>query len=310
MVIQKKEIAAGENKEIKINIGNMPSGDSLHMRLKVFRSRQPGPCLLLMAGVHGDEVNGVEIISRILADELLTGIERGSIIVIPIVNVYGFIHRSRELPDGKDINRSFPGNLSGSLASRMARILTKTVLPLADIVLDMHSGAHAHYNYPQIRYSKGDGASKLLGQAFAPPILLAKPPISKSLRKVAADMQKPLLIYEAGENNRLDELAIKEGLTGIRRLLGHLEMLPTLSESSRPILHFEKSSWMRAVKSGLFKKDIASGEFAQKGQLLGHINDPFGNIIHTIVAKRDGIIIGHNNAALVNQGDALFHLAI
>ena len=308
MEINGIEIAPGQRELVKMSVGRLPSGNIIRMQAHVYRAMEPGPCVLLLAGVHGDEINGVEIIRRLITQQLLEPLLKGTVIAIPVVNVYGFINFSRDVPDGKDVNRSFPGSLNGSLASRVARTLTKKVVPLADYILDFHTGGRSIFNYPQIRYTNSHEASRELAEVFAAPLLVAKPTIPKSLRKVATDLGKPTLVYEGGESLRYDGLSIQKGMEGIHRVLVSLEMLEGALPASNQSRWYEKTIWVRAPRAGMFLWHKCSGNEVHKGEVLGLINDPYGEGTIKVIAKRDGFIIGHNNAAVVSQGDALFQI--
>jgi uncharacterized protein len=312
LLIHKSVILPGKQEIVKIPVGRLPSGNQIRIEAHVYRSSEPGPVMLVMAGVHGDEINGVEIVRRALVRGVFEKLQRGSVIAIPLVNIYGFINFSREVPDGKDVNRSFPGSAKGSLAARVARSLSKKILPQIDIALDFHTGGDSLYNYPQIRYSKGHAASERLAQQFAAPLSLAKSPIAKSFRKVALEQGTPVLIYEGGESLRYDGVAIEKGLAGLKRLLLAQGMLPARevpAPPERPCLHLSKSAWVRAPRAGLFLWYKNAGKAVAKGEVLGAINNPHGKEEARVKANHDGYIIGHNNAAVVNQGDALFHIA-
>ncbi len=305
--IQKVAVGPGERAEVRIPVGRLPAGNQILMRAQVFRSREEGPSVLLLAGVHGDEINGVEILRRALADKLFDGLLRGTVIVIPIVNVFGFINFSREVPDGKDVNRSFPGNMNGSLAARVARILTKKILPMIDFGVDFHTGGGQHYNYPQVRYTDDDDRAGELARQFAAPFLLAKRPVGRSLRKVAHGMDKPIIVYEGGENHRFDGFAIEKGLTGLRRLLHAQGMLDQSAPPER-LISLRNSAWVRASHAGMFQWSKAAGHQVRKGEVIGAIHDPYGADSRLITAPRDGFLLGHNNSPLISPGDALFHL--
>ncbi|WP_282780037.1 succinylglutamate desuccinylase/aspartoacylase family protein [Phaeodactylibacter xiamenensis] len=309
--IHKSSIAPGEDEVVKIPVGQLPSGNPIRIEAHVFRAEAPGPALLVMAGIHGDEINGVEIVRRALQNGRFAELQKGSVVAIPLVNVYGFVNRSREVPDGKDINRSFPGSSRGSLASRLANALAKKVLPGVDIILDYHTGGANLYNYPQIRYSKGDERSEELAKVFGAPFSVAKAPIQKSFRKIALEYGKPALIFEGGESQRYDAASIEYGLAGLDRLLSYLGMVPG-EATGQPYLrqHFSHQSWVRSPKAGLFLWEKSSGDQVEKGEEIGWINDPYGSKDSKAVkASHTGCIIGHSNAAVVNQGDALFHIA-
>ncbi len=304
--------SAGENGLLKIKVGSLTSGNMMYLQGYVYRSTNPGPTTLLLAGIHGDEINGIEIIRRILDKKVLDSIISGTVIVLPLVNVFGFINSSRYVPDGKDVNRSFPGALNGSLASRIARTLTKYIFPKTDYIIDLHTASDLRYNYPQIRYSKDDVASKKLALAFDAPYTIASSHISKSLRKSAGTFGIPSLIFEGGESFRIDLNVVSLGLSGIFRCLYHLKQINSdyVINADYKNIHMSKTNWVRATYSGLFISNKSSGEYIEKGHVLGTINDPYGQKSKRIIAKFSGHIIGHNNAAVVNYGDALFHIGI
>ena len=308
-IIHKTEVPPGEHQLIRLQVGRLPSDTLIHLSVNVFRSKNPGPTMLVMGGVHGDEINGIEIVRRTIAQGMFENLKCGSVIAIPVLNIYGFNNFSREVPDGKDVNRSFPGSSNGSLAARVARIISKKILPLVDFGIDFHTGGHSNFNYPQIRYSIGHQKSKELGQAFAPPFLIAKKTIPKSFRKIALDANVPILTYEAGENLRFDGFSIEKGMTGIRRVMKYKGMAEGDFKEEK-IIHFSKTAWMRATRSGLFRWSKQSGLKVKKGEPLGVINDPYGQSEVPVLAAYDGYIIGHNNAPVVNPGDALFHIGM
>ena len=308
LIINKKKIAPGEQEIIKLNVARLPSGTVINLRIHAYHSRRPGPCVLVLGGVHGDEINGVEIVRRMIDDDLFGDLECGSVIAIPLLNVYGFIQFSRDAAEGKDVNRSFPGSMSGSLASRVAHTLTKQILPLVDFGVDFHTGGSSRYNYPQIRYSTGDQKAKELANLFASPFLIAKNQVQKSLRKISSGMGKPILVYEGGESLRYDGFSIENGLAGMKRLLKAHEMLADAPPILRTPVNIGKTGWVRAAQSGMFMWSQQSGAKVSKGEPLGYINDPYGHAEIPVLANRSGYLIGHNNAPVVSAGDALFHI--
>lgn len=307
LVLHGQAIPPGENRVIDFHIGHLPSGHLIHTLVHVFRGVESGPCILLLAGMHGDEVNGVEILRSGLEAGLFEHIRRGTVVVAPLLNVFGFINFARDLSDGKDINRSFPGSSKGSLASRLAWQVDQELLPIADYVLDFHTGGSSRYNYPQVRYSEDVPDSKSLAAVFGARFLVHKPMIEKSLREAGTRKGKPVIVYEAGESQRYDTLGIEEGLLGIRRVLDHYGVKALDTPPPAPIW-LRESTWVRATQAGLFLWSRSSGEQVRKGEILGDIHDPHGRSHHPVKAPRDGWIIGHNNAAAVSLGDALFHL--
>lgn len=310
ITIDKSSFKPGENGIVKIKVARLPSDTEINIEAHVFRSKEEGPVVLMLAGVHGDEINGVEIVRNFLYHQDFSKLQKGSLIIIPLLNVFGFINFNRYVPDGKDVNRSFPGTFNGSLASRIARTLTKYILPSVDLVFDFHTGGDSRYNYPQVRFSKKDEEAEILARVFNPPFIIQSGLISKSLRKTTRELGIPTLVYEGGESVRLDGLSIRLGLRGIRNCMRHLGMLPALEEEPDRLKSriIKKTSWVRANYAGIFLWEKCSGELIKKGDRLGHIHDAYGQKSFDVISHRSGYIIGHNNASVVNQGDALFHI--
>lgn len=308
MEIDGQRIAPGEEKVVQLGIARLPTGTLIDIPVHVIRAKEAGPVLLVQAGLHGDEINGVETLRRMLQKNLF-GIQRGSLIVVPIVNVFGFIHFSRDLPDGKDVNRSFPGRKNGSLASRIAQAYTAQVLPLVDYGIDLHTGGGQRHNHPQVRYTLNDERSMALARVFGAPYYFPSKMIGGSFRKVCHKMGVPTLVYEAGESMRFDERAIKAGIQGIRRVMAHLAMADPLPENGdAPSIHLQQTRWSRAPRAGMFIPQVACGELVEKGQQLGMVTDTYARASKKIRAPFGGHIICINHQAVVNQGDALFHL--
>ena len=305
--INGNQIQAGENKVINLNIARLISGTPIDLPIYVFRSKKPGPIILLSGGLHGDEVDGIEIVRRLIQSKTFHRLKCGSVIAIPVMNIYGFLNYSREVPDGKDINRSFPGSKSGSLAARIAHHLKENILTEIDFGIDFHTGGANRYNFPQCRFYEQDEKAKEIAAIFNAPISLSSNLIDKSLRKEALKMGKSIVVFEGGEAMRYDPEAIAEGIKGAKKLLHHFGMIQAEEESNH-CTHCSDSYWVRAKSSGMLQLTARSGEKVEKGQVLAIITDPFGNFKTKIKAKEAAIIIGHNNAPLVNKGDALFHL--
>jgi len=314
IVIDGVAVAAGEHKQINLNIAKLPSRTSIDTPVFVYRSEKPGKTLLLIAGMHGDEVNGVEIIRQLISKELIIP-KRGTVIAIPLLNIYGFLNFSREVPDGKDINRSFPGSKEGSLASRVAHAFTNEILPHIDLGLDFHTGGGRINNFSQLRCLLAEGKNEEYARAFAPHFIINAKLRDKSLRNVAQQMGKSILVYEGGESQRLNRAPVKEGMRGAVRLMHHLDMidkedmLKTRIQDvlSEPVI-LERTSWMRAKFSGLFRSFVRNGSMIEEGQIIGSLTDPFGELHHDIICKQRSHIVAINHQAVVNQGDAIFHL--
>jgi uncharacterized protein len=309
-VIYKQVVKPGEEKQINLNIANLPSRTPIDIPVYVSRSSAEGPTLLLLAGMHGDEVNSMEILRQVLVKKINRPLI-GSTITIPVLNIYGFLNFSRELPNGKDINRSFPGNKNGSLASRVAYVFMNEILPLVDCGIDFHTGGESRTNYPQIRCDFKDKKSLELAKAFEAPFCINAALRPKSLRSVASKKRKPILVYEGGEALRYDNFAIDEGIKGLCRVMNHLGMSAHKNVSSdKESIVLDKMTWVRAHSSGLFHSRVKYGDFVKKGAVLGSISDAYGDFEKKIKCPHDAFVIGLNNMPVVNQGDPLVNLGI
>ncbi|WP_421763067.1 succinylglutamate desuccinylase/aspartoacylase family protein [Ekhidna sp.] len=292
-----------------IPTARLPSGTVIEIPIFSYEAKKKGPTLLLMAGMHGDEINGVEIMRRIISQKLYK-VSAGRVILIPIFNVFGFINFSREVPDGKDVNRSFPGTKNGSLASQFAYFLTDEVLPHVDFGIDFHTGGKLINNYPQVRAMLDDEKNESLARAFASPFVINSPFRDRSLRKAAGKLGKSMLVYEAGESLKLRKPAIDEGIAGMLRVMKHLGLIETAPEPKKNSIIIGKSSWSRASRAGLHYAQARNGAFVKKGEVLGVISDPYGDYERPIKATHDCYVLSINNNPVVNRGDALFHTGI
>ena len=306
--IHNTRVRVGNNVRIDIPIARLPSHTMIDLPVFVFRGREDGPNLLLTGGVHGDEINGIDIVKRLIMDESIK-VERGTVIAIPVVNVYGFLNNSRTFPDGRDLNRSFPGAKRGSLAAQIAHIIMTEILPITDIGVDFHTGGSKLSNIPQIRIDSKDKKGMEYSKAFGTPFVINSKMIEKSFRKEAFKQGKSILVYEAGESLRLDEPSIKEGMDGVLNLMRYLGMLSG-DHVVKEQKYITSSSWVRARISGVFNSSCQDGDYVKKGQVLARITDPYGTVKVPVKSPRNGYIIGHNNMPVINNGDALFHIGV
>lgn len=309
IVIAEQHIRPGEFKEININIARLPSRTQIDTPVYVYRGLEDGPTLALTAGMHGDEINGMEIVRRII-DSGLHHVKRGTVLCMPVINVYGFLNYSREVPDGKDINRSFPGSKGGSLASRVAYHMTHDILPFIDYGIDFHTGGAMRTNYPQVRCVMAEAKNVELAAAFCAPFTIDSPFRPHSLRQTAAKKGKNIIVYEGGESIRFDQHAIEEGINGTLRLMNHLKMIDWAPEPKEENRIIWNSSWARARTAGLFQPTIKCGDTIEKGQLVGTLTDPFGEFKEKVKSPSTGYVVGLNNNPVVNAGDALLHIGM
>lgn len=303
----------GERRVISLPVAKLYTHADITIPLQVICGKISGPTLFISAAIHGDELNGVEITRRLIKTSALKGL-KGTLIVIPIVNVFGIIQHSRYLPDRRDLNRSFPGSKRGSLAARLAYMFIDEIVSQCDYGIDLHTGAIHRSNLPQVRADLDDPETKSLAEAFSVPVLLNANLRDGSLRQAAVEHNVKVLLYEAGEALRFDELSIRAGVRGILSVMRKLKMLPQSKVQRRVHEPFiaRSSSWERAPESGLFRSLIPLGARVNKGDLLGLIADPsdlFDPTECEVRSQYSGLVIGKSNIPLVNEGDALFHIA-
>ncbi len=306
--IRGEKIGLGESKLIKIPVDRLPTGTVIEIPVYVFNGKELGPTILLQGGLHGDETNSIELVRRMLIDKSYK-IHRGCVIVVPLLNIFGFLSFSREL-HGKDVNRSFPGSRKGSLASRLAYYLMKEITKNVDFAIDFHTGGAQRSNFPQIRFTPQDERGKNLAGLFNAPFIFPSKAIPKSFRNECFKHNIPVIVYEGGESLRLDEHAIQEGIYGTLRILRHFNMISESIEipHNNSVITIEKRSWIRAKAAGIFNTKVENGAAISKGEILGFIMDTYGETKFPVKAPKDGYIIAKNNFPVVNLGDALFHI--
>lgn len=304
------EVAPGRRMTIDMPVAKLYTHTSLAMPVHVINGKLGGPRLFISGAIHGDELNGVEIIRRLLNLPVLKRL-RGTLVAIPIVNVHGFLERSRYLPDRRDLNRSFPGSESGSLASRVAHLFMEEIVAQCSHGIDLHTGGVHRSNLPQIRANLDDVETLRLAEAFGTPVLINANLRDGSLRQAAAEQGMPMLLYEAGEALRFDEVSIRAGVDGIIAVMRILGMLPQGRRKKRCIVPVvaRASAWVRAPESGILRAMASLGAQVEKGSLLGVVADPFGEQEYEIRSPWKGIIVGRSNLPLVHEGEALFHIA-
>ncbi len=308
--IGSRKIPPGERETIDLPVSVLSDHTPVTMSVHVVHGRRPGPTLFVSAAVHGDEVIGVEIVRRLLRTPNLDRLA-GTLLAVPIVNAFGFLNHSRYLPDRRDLNRSFPGSAIGSLASRLAHLFMNEIVGRSDMGIDLHSAAIHRTNLPQIRVSPSTPATMELADVFGAPLIMTSKVREGSLRGAAQQKGVDVLLYEAGEGLRFDELAVRTGVSGILRVMRHLEMLPGKGIAKPKVapIRSTSSSWQRAPAGGLLRTFKSTGDEVTTGDLLGAISDPFGETETEILAESDGLIIGRANLPVINEGDALFHIA-
>jgi len=319
-----EEIALCQVKQIQIPVAKLPTQTMMSLPVTVINGKASGAKLWLSGAIHGDEINGVEIIRQVVAS-INPHRLRGTLIAVPIVNVFGFIEQSRYLPDRRDLNRCFPGSETGSLASRLANLFMREIVANCTHGIDLHTAAIHRVNLPQIRANLEDEETKRCAIAFNTPVMIHATTRDGSLRQAVSNKGIPILLYEGGEALRFDAEAIRIGVRGILQVMDYLGMYNIFnhgiddngisqshSESTNHLqsaIVVNQSKWIRASSSGLFLLETNLGAKVEKKQILGKITDAFGNKSISIKAPFPGIVIGHGQNPLVNQGDAIIHLA-
>lgn len=305
-------VKKGERKQINIPVAKLYDFTSMTIPVEVIRGKKAGPCMFVSAAIHGDEINGVEILRRFLSRKYLNRI-KGTLIVVPIVNVFGFNTKSRYLPDRRDLNRSFPGHEKGSLASQLADTFMNEIVSKCTHGIDLHTGAIHRSNLPQIRACLDDPETLEMAKSFNVPVVLHSALRDGSLREAVRELNIPVVLFEGGEALRFNERAIKSGLQGIRAVMRNIGMLPkSKSETpgTPPKTFIARSSyWVRSPHSGILNMKHFLGKHVKRGETLGHITNPCGDDKVPVKARKGGIIIGAATLPLVNEGDAVFHIA-
>ncbi len=304
------DIRPGQRVTINIPVAELHTHTEMTMPVHVVHGKKEGPCLFVSAAIHGDEILGVEIVRRLIQYRKIKRI-RGTLLAVPVVNVYGFIHHSRYLPDRRDLNRFFPGSETGSLASRLARIFMEEVVDKCTHGIDLHTGSHHRINLPQVRASLDDPETRRLAEAFGAPVMIDANLRDGSLRQAVREKGIPMLLYEAGEVLRFDEMAVRTGTRGILAVMRAIGMLPGNLSPTRKTdpIPVRTTTWVRAPRSGILRTRRLLGHTVSKSEPMGVIADPFGENEETVNAPAAGIIIGRSNLPLVHEGDAIFHMA-
>lgn len=308
--IGSQTVQPGQQALINIPISRLADHTEMMLKTRVVHGKHSGPTLFVSAAIHGDEIIGVEIIRRIAKMKLLSRI-KGTLILIPVVNGYGFLGMSRYLPDRRDLNRVFPGMENGSPASQLAYTFMQEIVSRCEFGIDLHSGAIHRENLPQIRADMSDPVVKDIAGAFGASVMLNSNLRDGSLREAAQNVGCHMLLFEAGEALRFNETAIRIGVKGVMGVMRHVGMLPKLKPSSRKVAPIQPASshWVRAPISGLMRAAHGLGDIVEKGAVIASVSGPLGEIEEDVRARYSGVIIGRTNLPIVNRGDALFHIA-
>lgn len=302
-------VRRGERRGLEIPVARLPTGTVLSLPVSVVRGRARGPTIWINAALHGDEVNGVEIIQEVLR-HLDPAAMRGTVIAVPVVNVFGFVMRSRYLPDRRDLNRSFPGSATGALASRLAHLFLTEVVDRCAYGIDLHSASDNRTNYPHIRCDLDEPETAQLAAAFGTRLIVHAKQRAGSLREAAGKRGIRCLVYEAGEALRFEERTVTPGVHGILRVLHALDMRDEPGPAvPTPPIEIRKTSWLRAPISGILRLTVAPGDDVKRSQAVGSIGDAFGDEHAELRAPFRGVVLGVALNPLLHRGDAAVHIA-
>lgn len=303
-----KEIERGESSTLELEVAKLHTRNSIHIPIIVERAEKDGPVILLLGGIHGDEINGVAIVRRLIKEKKNIPL-CGTVIAIPVFNVFGYLNLTREFPDGRDLNRVFPGSEKGSLASQFAHKFTQEIAPAADYIIDFHTGGAERENIPQVRCAIQDSKALEAAKIFNAPFILHSKFVPKSVRESMTKMGKTVLLYEGGKSKSVNQNVIECGFQGTLNLMGHLGMQNGQAENQNKSLIVSKSRWIRAPYSGMLHLKIENGAFIKKKTLMCYITDPYGEFEKKVLAPADCHVICVNTAPVVNRGDALFNIS-
>jgi predicted deacylase len=311
LVISNEIIHPGEEASLALPLPELFSCAPMYMPIKVVHGKEAGPTLLVTAAMHGNELNGAEIINRLLKSSQLKKL-KGTLIAVPIMNVYGFVNKTRTMPGGAQLNTQFPGSPNGTHAARLAHLFCSEIFSLADYCIDLQTGWLNCSNLPQIFATEDDAEELKLAHAFAAPVISEIEPPKGSLRAYADKKNIPYLVYEAGEAMRFDESSIRIGLKGVANVMRFLSMLPPAKTQAKKQKSFlmKDTRWVRSPTSGISHSSIKLGQQVKKGEQLAVIKDPFGaGSDISVKAPFGGVVVSMNNLPLVYEGVPLFQLA-
>jgi uncharacterized protein len=301
-------VAAGTEQTVALQVSVLANSMPMKLPVHVVHGAAPGPVMFVSGVVHGDEIQGVEIVRQLLK-KISAKTLSGTLLAVPIVNSFGFLNHSRYLPDRRDLNRSFPGSDQGSLAAQLADLFFREVVLRSQYGVDLHTAALHRTNLPQVRIAPGDDGLKKLAMAFAPPVVLTSKMREGSLRLHADKAGVKVLLFEGGEALRFEADAITMAVGGILRVMKHLGMIEVAPASRDETVMSTSSTWVRAPEGGILHSDRKIGSKVGRQQPIGIISDPLGQNMVSVTAEDDGIIIGRTHLPIVNRGDALFHVA-
>ena len=303
------EIPLGESRDIQITAGQSYSGRILRIPAHVWRAPEPGPTVFITGAVHGDEINGTGTIREILSTRPFE-LERGNLILVPVVNLPGFERHSRYLPDRRDLNRCFPGRSDGSLASRLARVVFDEIVRRSDYGIDLHTAALRRTNFPNLRADLGRPAVAELARAFGPEVVMDNRGPTGSLRRMACAVKCPTVLLEAGEPWKVEPAIVDASLRGIRNVLIHLDMVQGKPERPAYKATVRRARWVRADRGGFLQFHVKPGDLVEQFQPIATNTSLVGQEQAILVAPEAGVILGMTTLPSVSPGDPVVNIGV
>jgi len=302
-------IHPGEETNLAMPMPEQYSCAPMYMPIRVMHGKTKGPCILIFSTLNGNELNGIEIVNRVMEETKVNQIS-GTIIAIPVLNVYGLTHFPNPLPSGRNLSECFPGARNGTYGERLAYLFTHEILKQADFCIELQTGGLNHYILPQVYYNFDNKEARKLATVFGTPVITDVTLGGNKLRQTTEDLDIPLIVYQAGEAMRFDESAIVAGQNGVRNIMCKLGILPELPEQVVKPIFSQEENWIIAHTGGILHTDTSLGQVIKRGEKLGRLSDPFGTAGSVQVkSPRDGIIVGINTTPLVHEGLPLFKVA-
>jgi hypothetical protein len=303
------KVPRGESRDIRLELSHSYTGDTISLPVHVLRGKRSGPTVFITAAMHGDEINGTGILHEILFEEPLE-LLAGTLILVPVANVFGFETQDRYMPDRRDLNRFFPGNPTGSLTTRAAHIIFSNVVLQSDFGIDLHTAATGRTNYPNVRGDLRDPGVRRLAKAFGCELIVEGKGPEGSLRREAVKAGRPTILLEAGEPSKMEPTVQETGVRGILNVLSELGMIDHVPTRPAYQTKVQRSTWVRAESAGILRFHVGPGEIVSAGQPLATNVSVFGKAQNTLHAPVDGIVLGMTTLPAVKPGEPVCHLAI
>ncbi len=300
-------ILPGESKDVNLPVSESYSGMTVQIQIQVHRAIEDGPTIFIAAALHGDEINGTGIIRQLIKDDEFN-LRKGTVVLVPVLNLLAFDRHSRYLPDRRDLNRCFPGLENGSLASRMANRIFTEIVHRCDYGIDLHTASVRRTNYPNVRGNMSDPQVRQLAKCFGTELILNSKGPKGSFRREACQAGCPTIIMEGGEVWKVEPGIVKTGVRGIKNVLRHFEMIEGTIESPEFQVVIETSRWIRAEKGGFLQFHVKPGDMVEKGQPLVTNSTLLGHDFSTLYSPFNAVVIGMTSLPAISPGEPICNL--